>query len=151
MFEGFKAKVHEVLETGKAEKSMTFEQGLNSKYREKLAEEFKKTGIEVEDDIEVEVVVPKNEYAGRSITRSYINQYHVTGTFDGKRIEFWLDEMNVVMNQAFRAVDMRNFRCIVDGVELPSEAVAKGEVKKVLDAAIAARDLLEFDRTHSAT
>lgn len=151
MFEGFKAKVHEVLETGKAEKSMTFEQGLDSKYREKLAEEFKKTGIEVGDDIEIEVVVPENEYAGRSRTRSFLKQYHVTGTFDGKHMEFWLDETNVVMDQAFRSVDVRNFRCIVDGVELPSEAVAKGEVKKVLDAAVAARNLLEFDRAHSAT
>ena len=63
MFEGFKAKVHEVLETKKAKESMTFEQSLDSKYREMLAEEFKKTGIEVGDDIEVEVVVPE-EYMG---------------------------------------------------------------------------------------
>lgn len=150
MFEGFKAKVHEVLETGKAEESMTFEQGLYSKYREKLAEEFRKTGVEVGDDITVEVVAPESGYKGPSKTRSYLDQYHITGTFDGKRMEFWFDETNVVTQSTSREIESKNFRCIVDGVELTSEAVAKGEIKKVLDAAVSARNLLEFDRTHSA-
>lgn len=147
MFEGFKAKVYEKLETGNAVERMTFEQQMYSKAREKLVSALNETGIEVGDDITIESVAPDNGYDGLSKTRSFVSQYYITGTFDGKRMEFWFDETNVVGSFS-RDISTDNFMCVVDGERL-SEADAEDTVKTVWNAAFAAASLLKFDQSHS--
>lgn len=118
MFEGLRnkivAKVHETIETGKAEESMSFEQSLYSRAREKLANDLSETGIKVGDDITIETVSPDNGYTGKSKTRSFVSQYHITGTFDGVHMEFWFDETNVIGSNS-RDVSADNFMCVIDG------------------------------------
>ncbi len=135
MFEGFKAKVSEALETGKAKGQMTSEQGKLSHLREEDMRRLDETGVEVSGEVEISDL---GKYES-NLQNAFRKRLSIKGIFDGKKVEMEYDTFLTGRRQAHYI--QTNFHCVVDGVEITSEEEIRALWEKIRVAAPVAKRL----------
>ncbi len=114
MFEGYKAKVHELLETKKAEKILTFSQEEMSRQREMWLNTLRESGVQISGDVEIQSEKVPNLGVPGSGTKSTFR-----GNFDGKQVEIQFTEfLPSRRNPVEATIDCK---ARVDGVEVIGE------------------------------